>query len=88
MTDKTPFLEQEAFAKLVDRIGPAHAGRRLEMQAHYSALLLHGYHIHVHMEEFPVISWLLKTGLCRATNKRFANSKQFYPPRKLWREMQ
>ncbi len=65
MTDKTlaQNQEHEAFAKLVDRIGSAHAGRRLEMQAHYSALLLHGYHIHVHLEEFPAIAWLLKTGL-------------------------
>ena len=33
------------------------------MQAHYSALLLSGHHIHVHMEEFPAIAWLLKTTL-------------------------
>ena len=38
-------------------------GKRLEMQAHYSALLLSGHHIHVHMEEFPAIAWLLKTSL-------------------------
>ncbi len=55
--------EQEALTKLIDRIGSAHAGKRLEMQAHYSALLLGGHHIHVHMEEFPAIAWLLKTGL-------------------------
>ncbi len=55
--------EQEALTKLVDRIGSAHAGKRLEMQAHYSALLLGGHHIHVHMEEFPAIAWLIKTSL-------------------------
>ncbi|MEE9231904.1 MAG: metallophosphoesterase [Nitrospirales bacterium] len=55
--------DQEAFSKLVDRIGSAHAGKRLEMQAHYSALLLSGQHIHVHMEEFPTVAWLLKTVL-------------------------
>jgi predicted MPP superfamily phosphohydrolase len=55
--------DQEAFAKLVDRIGPDHAGQRMEMQAHYSALLLRGYHFHVHMEEFPAIAWLIKTFL-------------------------
>jgi hypothetical protein len=48
--------EQEALAKLI-------AGKRLEMQAQYSALLLSGHHIHVHMEEFPAIAWLLKTTL-------------------------
>ena len=55
--------EQKALTKLIDRIGSAHAGKRLEMQAHYSALLLSGHHIHVHMEEFPAIAWLLKTTL-------------------------
>ena len=55
--------EQEALTKLIDRIGSAHAGKRLEMQAHYSALLLSGHHIHVHMEEFPAIAWLIKTTL-------------------------
>jgi predicted MPP superfamily phosphohydrolase len=55
--------DQEAFAKLVDRIGPDHAGQRMEMQAHYSALLLKGYHIHIHMEEFPAVAWLIKTTL-------------------------
>ena len=53
--------EQEAFAKLVDRIGPHHAGKRMEMQAHYSAFLLKGHHFHVHLEEFAPISWALKT---------------------------
>ena len=53
--------DQEAFAKLVERIGSAHAGQRMEMQAHYSALLLKGYHLHIHMEEFPAIAWLIKT---------------------------
>lgn len=53
--------EQEAFAKLVDRIGPHHAGKRMEMQAHYSAFLMHGHHFHVHLEEFAPISWALKT---------------------------
>ncbi len=57
------FHEQEALTKLIDRIGSAHAGKRLEMQAHYSALLLSGHHIHVHMEEFPAIAWLIKTSL-------------------------
>ncbi|MEO6203502.1 MAG: hypothetical protein ABIU05_25990, partial [Nitrospirales bacterium] len=57
----TPHHDQEAFAKLVDRIGPDHAGQRMEMQAHYSALLLKGYHLHIHMEEFPAIAWLIKT---------------------------
>src|SRR5680860_1010148 len=63
MADKhmTPQHDQEAFAKLVDRIGPDHAGQRMEMQAHYSALLLKGYHLHIHMEEFPAIAWLIKT---------------------------
>jgi hypothetical protein len=51
--------EQEALTKLIDRIGSSHAGKRLEMQAHYSAILLSGHHIHVHMEEFPAIAWLL-----------------------------
>ncbi len=55
--------DQETLAKLVDRIGRDHASRRLEMQAHYSALLLHGRHLHVHMEEFPFIAWLIKTTL-------------------------
>ena len=55
--------EQEALTKLIDRIGSSHAGKRLEMQAHYSALLLSGHHIHVHMEEFPAIAWLIKTTL-------------------------
>lgn len=55
--------EQEVLAKLIDRIGSAHAGKRLELQAHYSALLLSGKHIHVHIEEFPAIAWLLKTTL-------------------------
>jgi len=55
--------EQEALTKLIDRIGSAHAGKRLEMQAHYSALLLGGHHIHIHMEEFPAIAWLIKTSL-------------------------
>ncbi len=59
----TPLHEQEALSKLIDRIGATHAGKRLEMQAHYSALLLSGHHIHVHMEEFPAIAWLLKTSL-------------------------
>ena len=59
----SPLQEQEALTKLIDRIGSAHAGKRLEMQAHYSALLLDGHHIHVHMEEFPAIAWLLKTSL-------------------------
>jgi len=59
----TPFHEQEALAKLIDRIGSSHAGKRMEMQAHYSALLLSGHHIHVHMEELPAIAWLLKTSL-------------------------
>ena len=59
----TKFQEQEALTKLIDRIGSAHAGKRLEMQAHYSALLLGGHHIHVHMEEFPAFAWLLKTSL-------------------------
>jgi len=54
-------LDQEAFAKLVDRIGHDHAGQRMEMQAHYSAFLLKGYHLHIHMEEFPAIAWLIKT---------------------------
>jgi uncharacterized protein len=53
--------DQEAFAKLVDRIGADHASQRMEMQAHYSALLLKGYHLHIHMEEFPAIAWLIKT---------------------------
>lgn len=53
--------DQEAFAKLIDRIGRDHAGQRMEMQAHYSAFLLKGYHLHIHLEEFPAISWLLKT---------------------------
>ena len=63
MTDKhmTPHHDQEALAKLVDRIGPDHAGQRMEMQAHYSAFLLKGYHLHIHMEEFPAIAWLIKT---------------------------
>jgi hypothetical protein len=55
--------DQEAFAKLVDRIGPTHAGQRMEMQAHYSALMLKGYHLHIHMEEFPAVAWLIKTTL-------------------------
>jgi len=55
--------EHEDLTKLIDRIGSSHAGKRLEMQAHYSALLLSGHHIHVHMEELPVIAWLLKTSL-------------------------
>ena len=55
--------EQKALTKLIDRIGSAHAGKRLEMQAHYSAFLLSGHHIHVHIEEFPAIAWLLKTTL-------------------------
>ena len=55
--------EQEALTKLIARIGSNHAGKRLELQAHYSALLLSGHHIHVHMEEFPAIAWLLKTSL-------------------------
>jgi len=55
--------DQEAFAKLVDRIGPDHAGQRMEMQAHYSAFLLKGYHLHIHMEEFPAVAWLIKTTL-------------------------
>ena len=55
--------EQEAFDKLVNRIGKDHAGQRLEMQAHYSAFLLKGYHLHIHMEEFPAIAWLIKTFL-------------------------
>ena len=55
--------EQESLSKLIDRIGSSHAGKRLEMQAHYSALLLGGHHIHIHMEEFPAIAWLLKTSL-------------------------
>ena len=55
--------EQEVLTKLIDRIGAAHAGKRLEMQAHYSALLLSGHHFHIHMEEFPAIAWLLKTTL-------------------------
>ena len=59
----TQLHEQEALAKLIDRIGSSHAGKRLEMQAHYSALLLGGHHIHVHMEEFPAVAWLLKTSL-------------------------
>lgn len=58
--------DQEAFAKLVERIGSDHAGQRMEMQAHYSALLLKGYHLHIHMEEFPAIAWLIKT-LLKAT---------------------
>ena len=51
MTDKhmAPHHDQEAFAKLVDRIGRDHAGQRMEMQAHYSAFLLKGYHLHIHM---------------------------------------
>ena len=53
--------DQEAFAKLVDRIGTDHAGQRMHMQAHYSAFLLKGYHLHIHMEEFPAIAWLIKT---------------------------
>jgi len=53
--------EQEAFAKLVERIGPHHAGKRMEMQAHYSAFLMHGRHFHVHLEEFAPISWAIKT---------------------------
>lgn len=63
MADKhmTQHHDQEAFAKLVDRIGPDHAGQRMEMQAHYSALLLKGYHLHIHLEEFPAIAWLIKT---------------------------
>ena len=59
----TPLHEHEDLTKLIDRIGSSHAGKRLEMQAHYSALLLSGHHIHVHMEELPAIAWLLKTGL-------------------------
>ncbi len=59
----TNFQEQESLTKLIDRIGSAHAGKRLEMQAHYSALLLGGHHIHVHMEEFPAFAWILKTSL-------------------------
>jgi predicted MPP superfamily phosphohydrolase len=59
----TQLHEQEALAKLIDRIGSSHAGKRLEMQTHYSALLLGGHHIHVHMEEFPAVAWLLKTSL-------------------------
>ncbi len=59
----TQLQEQEALNKLIDRIGSAHASKRLKMQAHYSALLLGGHHIHVHMEEFPAIAWLLKTSL-------------------------
>ncbi len=55
--------EQEALTKLIERIGSSHASKRLETQAHYSALLLGGHHIHVHMEEFPAIAWLLKTSL-------------------------
>ena len=55
--------EHEDLTKLIDRIGSSHAGKRLEMQAHYSALLLSGHHIHVHMEELPAIAWLLKTSL-------------------------
>ncbi len=53
--------EQTAFAKLVERIGHHHAKQRMEMQAHYSALMLRGFHLHVHMEEFPAIAWLIKT---------------------------
>ena len=52
--------DQEAFAKLVNRIGSDHAGQRMEMQAHYSAFLLKGYHLHLHLEEFPAIAWLIK----------------------------
>ena len=65
MADKhmTPLHEQEALTKLIDRIGSAHAGKRLEMQSHYSALLLGSHHIHVHMEEFPAIAWLIKASL-------------------------
>ena len=59
----TQLHEQESLAKLIDRIGPKHAGKRLEMQSHYSALLMGGHHIHVHMEELPAIAWLLKTSL-------------------------
>jgi uncharacterized protein len=59
----TQHHDQEAFAKLVDRIGPDHAGQRMEMQAHYSALLLKGFHLHIHMEEFPAMAWLIKTFL-------------------------
>ena len=55
--------EQAAFEKLVDRIGSHHAGKRMEMQAHYSAFLLHGHHFHVHLEEFAAVSWLLRTML-------------------------
>lgn len=55
--------DPEAFAELVKRIGPVHAGQRMEMQTHYSALMLKGYHLHVHMEEFPVIAWLIKSSL-------------------------
>ena len=55
--------DQETMTKLVDRIGREHASRRLEMQAHYSSLLLSGRHLHVHMEEFPFIAWLIKTTL-------------------------
>ena len=55
--------DQEAFAKLVDRIGSHHAGKRMEMQAHYSALLMRGHHLHVHWEEFPLIAWCIKTFL-------------------------
>lgn len=53
--------EQETFAKLVERIGPHHAGKRMEMQAHYSAFLMRGRHLHVHLEEFAPISWAIKT---------------------------
>lgn len=56
-----PQIEQEALAKLVDRIGTHHAGKRMEMQAHYSAFSMRGRHLHVHLEELPAVEWLLKT---------------------------
>jgi predicted MPP superfamily phosphohydrolase len=52
--------DQKAFAKLVERIGSHHATQRMELQAQYSALMLRGYHLHVHLEEFPAIAWLIK----------------------------
>jgi len=62
-TPMEPFDHQKDFAKLVDRIGSHHAGKRMEMQAHYSAFLLQGRHFHIHLEEFPAVSWLIKNVL-------------------------